>query len=112
VAPTTAIEVDSEFAGESAQAVHAYLNALQSGDENEAYALLGGQPGSPGLVLSEEVFMDRTARIVSIHATGTGTTATAQADITAQGGEFVATYQLVRGPLGPVIRSHDFTRVR
>lgn len=104
--------MDSEFAGESAQTVKAYLLALQSGDENTAYALLGGQPGSPGLVLSEEAFMDRTARIVSIHATGTSTSATAQADIVTPTGEYIATYQLERGPMGPIIRSHDFTRVR
>jgi hypothetical protein len=91
--------------------VHAYLNALQRGDEDSAYAALGGTAGTPGLVLSEEAFMDRTARIVSIRATGTSTSATAHADVVSQSGEYVATYTLERGPRGPIIRNHDFTRV-
>jgi outer membrane biosynthesis protein TonB len=111
VVPTTAIEVDSEFSNEAAQTVHAYLNALQRGDEDSAYAALGGTAGTPGLVLSEEGFMDRTARIVSIHVTGTSTSATAHADVVSQRGEYVATFALERGPRGAVIRSHDFTRV-
>lgn len=92
--------------------MRAYLNAIQRGDEDAAYAALGGTADTPDLVLSEEGFMDRTARIVSIHATGTSTDATARADVVTQSGEYVATYKLERGPKGPIIRSHDFTRVR
>jgi hypothetical protein len=109
--PTIDIEVDSEFARESAQTVLLYLDALQHGDETSAYALLGGEPGSPGLVLLEEAFMNAGARIVSIHATGTSTTASAQADVVSGQSEYDATYTLERGPTGPIIRSHTFTQV-
>ncbi|HEY0798236.1 MAG TPA: hypothetical protein VGD50_03745 [Candidatus Baltobacteraceae bacterium] len=109
-APTVAVEVASEFAREAVQAVRGYLTAIQRGDEDTAYAALGGEAGSPGLVLSEDEFMDRTARIVSMHGTGTATSAAVRVDIVSDKGEYTADYTVDRGPKGPIIRNHDFTQ--
>jgi len=101
------IDADSEFAQEAAQAVSAYLTALREGDEDAASAAL-----APGLSLSEEAFMNRTARITGIHATGTSTDASVQARIVAAQDAFEATFSVERGPKGPVIISHDFAKMK
>jgi hypothetical protein len=102
VPPTDA---DSEFAQEAAQAVNGYLTALREGDEDAASAML-----APGLSLSEEAFMDRTARITRIHATGTSTDAAVQARVVAAQGAYEATFSVERGPKGPIIRAHEFAK--
>ena len=101
------IEVDSEFAQEAAQAVRAYLTALREGDEDAASAQL-----APGLSLSEEAFMSRTARITRIHATGTSTDASVQARVVTDQGAYTATFSVERGPKGPVIQAHDFVEAK
>jgi hypothetical protein len=106
-ASAPAIEADSEFAQEAAQAVRAYLTALQRGDEENASAAL-----KPGLSLSEEAFMSRAARITRIHATGTSTAASVQARIVASQDAYAETFSVERGPRGPVILSHDFRRAK
>jgi hypothetical protein len=104
---TPTIEVDSEFAQEAAQAVRAYLTALQQGDEDTASAAL-----APGLSLSEEAIMDHAARITRIRATGTSTDASVQARIVAAQDTYTATFSVERGPKGPVIRAHDFAKAK
>lgn len=99
------IDADSEFAQEAAQAVNGYLTALREGDEDAASAVL-----APGLSLSEEAFMDRTARITRIHATGTSTDAAVQARVVAAQDAYEATFSVERGPKGPIIRAHDFAK--
>lgn len=99
------IDADSEFAQEAAQAVNAYLTALREGDEDAASAVL-----APGLSLSEEAFMDRTARITRIHATGTSTDAAVQARVVAAQDAYEATFSVERGPKGPIISAHDFAK--
>jgi hypothetical protein len=96
------IETDSEFAQEAAQIVRDYLTDLQHGDEDKASEAL-----APGLALSEERFMDRTARITHIHATGTGTTAAVQASVIADRAQYLVTFSIERGPKGPIIHAHD-----
>jgi hypothetical protein len=104
-APTLVLEVDSEFGGEAARAVRAYLSAVRHTDEAAAYAML-----AKGLSLSEESFMDADARLTRIHASATSVSAVVQVDMLTARGPYVLTFSVERGPKGPIITSHDFVK--
>lgn len=103
--PTLVLEVDSEFGGEAARAVRAYLSAVRHTDEAAAYAML-----AKGLSLSEESFMDADARLTRIHASATSVSAVVQVDMLTARGPYVLTFSVERGPKGPIITSHDFVK--
>jgi hypothetical protein len=98
--------------GEAAQGVvRRYLNALMAGNEDGAYAALGGAAGARGYELKEEAFLDKSARIVSIRTRQAGaTSATVDAEIAAASGTYVVTFHLSNGPGNPVIDAHDYIR--
>ncbi len=98
--------------GAAVNTVRRYLTDLMAGNENAAYAELGKAPGDSGAQLSEEAFIDRSARIAAIHPTGTDATGTTiGVDITSAHGSYYATYHVTNGPNGPVIDQHDFIKV-
>jgi hypothetical protein len=96
----------------AASVVRRYIEALIHGDESTAYAALGGSAGDRGLALSEETFLDSTARITSLNVTPVDDhTASVACDISSAEGSFVATYQVTVGPRGPYIAHHDYIKV-
>jgi hypothetical protein len=97
--------------GAAQNTVRRYLADLIAGNENGAYAELGKAPGDAGAQLSEEAFIDRSARITSIRTTGTDATGTTiGVDITSSRGTYYATYHVTNGP-GGVIDQHDYIKV-
>jgi hypothetical protein len=98
--------------GAAQNTVRRYLASLIAGNESAAYAELGKAPGDPGAQLSEEAFIDRSARITSIRTTGTDATGTTiGVDIVSSRGTYYATYHVTNGPSGPVIDQHDYIKV-
>ena len=92
--------------------VRRYLEALLHGDEAGAYAALGGAAGDPGLTLSEESFIDSSAKIDSLKTTPVSPMeAQVDAQITGVKGTYEATYRVKYGPHGAYITSHDYIKV-
>jgi hypothetical protein len=92
--------------------VRRYLDALITGNENAAYAALGASPGDPNAQLSEEAFIDRSARIGSMRTTATNATgSTVEVEISSSRGSYYGTYHVTSGPNGPVIDQHDYIKV-
>jgi hypothetical protein len=103
---------ESGFGGTAQGTVRRYLDALMAGNENGAYAALGKAAGDPGAELSEEAFIDRTARVTSLRTTNVDATgATVEAEISSDRGTYYATYHVTNGPSGPVIDQHDYIKV-
>ena len=97
------------FGGVAQSTVRRYLGDLIAGNETGAYAALGKSPGEGGL--SEEAFIDRGTRIVSIRTTSTDPTgATVEVRLSSERGAYYATYHVLNGPSGPVIDQHDYIR--
>ena len=97
------------FGGVAQSTVRRYLDDLIAGNETGAYAALGKSPGEGGL--SEEAFIDRGTRIVSIRTTSTDPTgATVEVRLSSGRGAYYATYHVLNGPSGPVIDQHDYIR--
>lgn len=116
--PTTVAEVLTPvphpppltFSGVAQNAVRRYLGDLIAGNESGAYAALGKSPGDAG-ALSEEAFIDRGTRIVSMRTTSTDPTgATVEVHLSSARGEYDATYHVISGPAGPIIDQHDYIK--
>jgi len=92
--------------------VRRYIDALVRGDESTGYSLLGGNAGAPGLTLSEEAFLDPSARITALRAKRIDdSNATVEVEITSAKGAYSANYHVTAGPRGPYITQHDFIKV-
>ncbi len=92
--------------------VRRYLDALIAGNETAAYAALGGSAGDHRSTLKEEAFLDKDARITSLHATHTDAGgATVVAEISATQGNYVATFHVTHGSNGSFIDQHDYIKV-
>jgi hypothetical protein len=92
--------------------VRRYLDDLIAGDEAGAYAALGGTSSDRSLTLKEEAFLDKDARITSIHVSRTDSTgATVDAEITSARGSYVATFHVINGPNGISINQHDYIKI-
>jgi hypothetical protein len=90
--------------------VRRYIEALARGDETTGYTLLGGS--DRGQQLSEESFLDPSARITSIRSKRIDdSNATVEADITSAKGSYSVNYHVTATPHGPVITQHDFIKV-
>jgi hypothetical protein len=92
--------------------VRRYIDDLIAGDESGAYAALGGTSSDRTLSLKEEAFLDKDARITSMHvghsdAAGT----TVDAEITSTRGSYVATFHVTNGPNGNIINQHDYIKI-
>ena len=97
------------FSGVAQNTVRRYLDDLIAGNENGAYAALGRSPGDGGL--SEEAFVDRGTRIVSMRTTSSDPTgATVEVRLSSARGEYYATYHVANGPTGPIIDQHDYIK--
>jgi len=117
--PTTAPEVvvtpvprpaPLTVSGLAQNTVRRYLSDLIAGNENGAYAELGKSPGDAG-ALSEEAFIDRGTRIVSMRTTSSDPTgATIEVRLSSARGEYYATYHVTNGPSGPIIDQHDYIK--
>jgi hypothetical protein len=82
---------------------------LIAGDENGAYAALGGDRS---LSLKEEAFLDKDARITSLRVSRSDASGvTIDADIVSGRGTYVATFHVTNGPNGPTITQHDYIKV-
>ena len=89
--------------------VRRYLSSLIAGDENGAYAALGGDRS---LSLKEEAFLDKDARITSLRVSRSDASGvTIDADIVSGRGTYVATFHVTNGPNGPTITQHDYIKV-
>ncbi|HEX3467434.1 MAG TPA: hypothetical protein VHT05_05080, partial [Candidatus Elarobacter sp.] len=98
------------FSGVAQNTVRRYLNDLIAGNESGAYAALGKSPGDTG-ALSEEAFIDRGTRIVSMRTTSTDPTgATVEVHLSSARGEYDATYHVTGGSAGPIIDQHDYIK--
>jgi hypothetical protein len=98
------------FSGVAQNTVRRYLSDLIAGNENGAYAELGKSPGDAG-ALSEEAFIDRGTRIVSVRTTSSDPTgATIEVRLSSARGEYYATYHVTNGPSGPIIDQHDYIK--
>ncbi|MGH7756332.1 MAG: hypothetical protein ACREM8_08625 [Vulcanimicrobiaceae bacterium] len=87
-----------------------YLEALVRGDQTTALAQLGAPSGSPDAQLSEQQFIDPSTRIAWITSKPAPGGATVDVDLIAKKGEYFVTFHLARGPLGPIIREHNFIK--
>ena len=100
------------FAGIAQNTVRRYLSSLIAGNQNAAYAELGKAPGDPGASLSEEAFIDRGTRIISMRTTASDASgATVEVELSTSRGSYYATYHVINGPGGPVIDQHDYIKV-
>jgi len=100
------------IASSASAVVRRYLDALLRGDEAGAYAALGGAAGDPGLTLSEESFIDPSAKIDTLKTTPVSPMeAQVDAEITSAKGTYEATYRVKYGPHGAYITSHDYIKV-
>jgi hypothetical protein len=98
------------FSGVAQNMVRRYLSDLIAGNETGAYAELGKSPGDAG-ALSEEAFIDRGTRIVSMRTTSSDPTgATVEVRLSSARGEYYATYHVSNAPSGPVIDQHDYIK--
>jgi hypothetical protein len=97
---------------EAAQAVvRRYLGALMAGDEDGAYAALGGAAGARGFELKEGAFLSRDARIASLRTRQAGAgSATVDAEIVTATGTYAVTFHVTNRPNGAVIDAHDYIR--
>jgi hypothetical protein len=100
------------FADAAAGVVRRYLGALIAGNEDSAYAALGGRVGDRGLDLKEEAFLDRESRIVAVRSRRSdAASATVEVELSSRRGSYFATYHVTSGPNGPYIDQHDYIRV-
>jgi hypothetical protein len=92
--------------------VREYIGALVRGDEKTAYRALGTSPGSASATLSEQAFLDPTARIVSLKVTRIdASNATVGCEIAAAKGRYYGTYHVTASAAGPYISEHDYIKV-
>lgn len=109
---STPVPAPPGIAGAAVGVVRQYIGALTRGDEPTGFALLGGAPGDRGLSLSEQSFLDPTARITSVRVTPIDATdAKVECEISAAKGTYFATYQVTSGPRGTYIAQHEFIKV-
>ncbi len=88
-----------------------YLGALMAGNEDAAYAALGGAAGARGFDLKEEAFLNRDARIASVRTRQAGaTSATVDVEIVTASGTYSATFHVTTAAAGAVIDAHDYIR--
>jgi len=90
--------------------VRHYFQALFAGDEIGAYHALGTSPGDQHASLSEETFIDRSARLVGIsgHPDGNGTNVAAE--VTTHRGLYFVTLRVEDRDGRPTIVSHDYIK--
>jgi hypothetical protein len=94
-------------ATDAAGTVRRYLEAIVAGNTTAAAALL-----SPGGTVKEAAFLDGSAHLTSVRVTRTDASgAFVEADITAAGGSYVATFHVTNAPAGGTIDQHDYIKV-
>jgi hypothetical protein len=102
--PTESHSVYDEHA---AAVVRRYVDALIRGDQPTAYAALGGSG-----TLSEQSFLDPTARIVSLKVTRIdASNASVGCEIATAKGSYYVTFHVTAATSGPYISQHDFIKV-
>jgi hypothetical protein len=100
----------SHLSGPS-RVVRRYLTALIRGDETTAYRMLVAFPGDPHASLTEESFINTSARISALSSAPEGAGAVARAEIETAGGLYFATYHLRRLNGRYLITSHEFIKL-
>jgi D-serine dehydratase len=101
--PTT-----SPYDEHASAVVRRYLDALIRGDEKTAYAALGASGGT----LSEQAFLDPSARISSLKVTRIdASNASVECEIVSAKGHYYATYHVTAATGGPYISEHDYIKV-
>jgi hypothetical protein len=105
-APATSAAASS-YDEHASAVVRRYVEALIRGDEKTAYAALGGSG-----TLSEQEFLDPSARIVSIKVTRIdASNASVGCEIASAKGQYYATYHVSAATSGPYITEHDYIKV-
>ncbi len=88
--------------------VRRYIDALVRGDQKSAYDALGGAGGT----LTEQAFIDPTARIVSLKVTRIdAANASVGCEIRSAKGRYYGTYHVTAATSGPYISQHDYIKV-
>lgn len=106
-APVTAA-AESAYDEHASAVVRRYVDALIRGDDKTAYSALGGGGGT----LSEQSFIDPSARIVSLKVTRIdASNASVGCEIAASKGHYYATYHVTAASSGPYISEHDYIKV-
>jgi hypothetical protein len=87
--------------------VRRYVDALIRGDEKTAYDALGGSG-----TLSEQAFLDPSARIASITVTRIdASNASVGCEIATAKGHYYGTYHVTAATSGAYISAHDYIKV-
>ena len=121
VAKTTAVAAGSavaspadaatDFPRLAAAVVRQYLVAVSRGDQDSAYAALGGSPGDRGVQLTEAGIVDARTKIGTVESRGTGDTATVTVDLHTPDGLYYGQYTVRRNDTGAaVIVQHSISK--
>jgi hypothetical protein len=102
------VQTQSGYDERASAVVRRYLAALIRGDEKTASAALGGNAGA----LSEQAFLDPSARIVSLKVIRLdASNASVGCEIASAKGHYYATYRVKAASGGPYIAEHDYIKV-
>ncbi len=76
-----------------------------------AYAAFGAAPGTPGITLTEQKYVEPGTRIVRVSSSGTDDAATVNVDLETAGTTYFAQYFLTRTASGAaVIQRHSIVK--
>ncbi len=102
VASATA-DASRDFAQLAAAVVRQYLAAVSRGDQDSAYAALGGSPGDRSVQLTEAGIVDAHTKIGRIVAHGAGDAATVNVDLQTPDGTYYGQYTVRRNETGAAV---------
>jgi hypothetical protein len=80
------------------------------GDEQTAYRLLGALPGDSRVGLTEESFINTSARISALSSAPEGSGTVVRAEVETAGGLYFGTFHLRRQKGRYLIMSHEFIK--
>jgi hypothetical protein len=107
-APGAPVQTQSGYDERASAVVRRYIGALIRGDEKAAHAALGGKEDG----LSEQAFLDPSARIISLKVTRIdASNASVGCEIASAKGHYYGTYHVRAGTGGPYISDHDYIKV-
>ena len=104
-------DASTDFTRLAAAVVRQYLAAVSRGDEESAYAALGGSPGDRGVQLTEAGIVDAHTKIGKVEAHGAGNAATVNVDLQTPDGVYYGQYTVRRNETGAaVIVQHSIAK--
>ena len=104
-------DASSDFTRLAAAVVRQYLAAVSRGDQESAYAALGGSPGDRGVALTEAGIVDARTKIGKVEAHGGANSATVNVDLQTPDGTYYGQYTVHRNETGAaVIVQHSIAK--